>query len=110
MVHVTDKAKQELKKLLTAKVDWPGARLRLIDRGQGVLGLGIDLASPGDEVVEYNGEVILVFEPDITTSFQLVTLDVDETPDGPELVIIEDVVEKPSGVGRGKGVPAVTAS
>ena len=93
MVIVSDKARHELKKLLEAKVDWPGARLRLIDRGHGVVGLGIDLESPGDEVIEYNGEAIMVIGPEFASSLKITTLDVDDTPDGPELVITEEKIE-----------------
>ena len=48
MIYVTEKAKQELKSLLDKKVNWPGARLRLLDKGQGKLGLGIDIERPDD--------------------------------------------------------------
>ena len=99
MVIVTEKARRELKKLLEVKVDWPGARLRLIDRGQGVIGLGIDLESPGDEVIECNGEAIMVVGPEFTSNVQLVTLDVDDTSGGPELVISEEKVEQPVAAG-----------
>jgi len=95
MVIVTEKARQELKKLLNAKVDWPGARLRLIDRGRGVVGLGIDLESPGDDVIEYKGEALLVIGPEFSSSLHTIKLDVDNTPDGPELVISEEKVEQP---------------
>jgi len=30
MINVTERAKQELKKLLSLKVDWPQARLRIV--------------------------------------------------------------------------------
>ena len=53
MINVTERAKRELKRLLSQKVDWPEARLRLMDRGQGILGLGIDIELPGDQIVEY---------------------------------------------------------
>jgi len=48
MINVTDKAKKELERLLITNVDWPGARLRLIDKGNGTLGLGVDIQTPGD--------------------------------------------------------------
>lgn len=96
MVYVTKRAMQELKALLASKVDWPGARLRLIDRGQGVLGLGIDIASPDDEVVECDGEAIMVFGPELASGLKMITLDVDDTPDGPELVISEKVFGQPA--------------
>jgi hypothetical protein len=96
MIHVTEKARHELRELLHAKVDWPGARLRLIDRGKGVLGLGIDLASPEDEVIECDGETILVYGPEFTNGYQLITLDVDDSLDGHELVIIEKKLKRPA--------------
>ena len=90
MINVTEPAKQELKRLLTSSVDWPGARLRLVNRGQGRLGLGIDIEAPEDQVVEYEGTKLLIVEPELAFNLQRVTLDVDDTPDGIELVICEE--------------------
>jgi hypothetical protein len=89
MIIVTEQAKQELKRLLTSSVDWPGACLRLLDRGEGRLGLGIDIQSPDDHVVEFEGEKLLVVEPGIASDPEQLTLDVDDTPDGVELIICE---------------------
>ena len=96
MINVTKRAKQELKRLLTAKVDWPGARLRLVARDEGKLGLGIDIEAPDDEAVEYEGMRVLIVEPGIAFNLGQITLDVDDTPDGPELVIIEEVIQQSS--------------
>ena len=89
MINVTERAKQELKKILFAKVDWPEARLRLMDRGQGNLGLGVDIESTGDLIVEYEGIKVLVVEPELATNLKKITLDVDDTSEGAELVISE---------------------
>ena len=89
MVNVTERAKQELRSLLSQKVDWPGARLRLMDRGQGIIGLGIDIEAPGDQVLEYDGTRVLICEPVFAASLKGITLDVDDTPEGAELVICE---------------------
>lgn len=89
MIDITEHAKEELNRLLIAKVDWPGALLRLIDRGKGKLGLGIDIQKPGDEVIEHEGKRLLLVESTLASSLEDITLDVDDTPDGPELVIIE---------------------
>jgi len=89
MIHVTERAKQELKRILAEKVDWPEARLRLIDRGQGKLGVGIDIEAPGDQAVKYKGTKVLLVEPGLATTLKGVTLDVDETPEGAELVLSE---------------------
>ena len=89
MVNVTERAKQELNRLLTQNVDWPEARLRIMDRGQGNIGLGIDIEAPGDQIVEYDGRRVLICEPVLATSLKGITLDIDDTPEGAELVICE---------------------
>lgn len=89
MINITERAKRELKRLLEAKVDWPGARLRLMDRNQGKLGLGIDIEAPGDHIVEYEGARVLIVEPKLAKNLQGIILDVDDTPEGTELVISE---------------------
>lgn len=88
MLQITEQAKAELKRLLDTKVDWPGARLRLLQRNGGGLGLGIDVQSGKDEVVEYEGSTLLVVEPELADRIN-VLLDVDTTPQGVELVISE---------------------
>ena len=87
MVSVTEGACRELKRMLSDKVDWPGARLRLVDRGQGNIGLGIDIEVPGDHVVEYEGKKVLIIEPELATNLKGITLDVDDTSAGAELVL-----------------------
>ena len=87
MIQITDGAKAELKRLLNASVDWPGARLRLLERSQGNLGLGIDIESVGDHVVEYEGDKLLLIATDLATRLEHVLLDIDATPDGIVLVI-----------------------
>jgi Fe-S cluster assembly iron-binding protein IscA len=89
VIEVTDRAKDELKRLLVASVDWPGARLRLLDRGQGKLGLGIDIEKKDDRVVEYEGEVLLIVEAGLASRLNGVAIDVDNTPAGVELVVCE---------------------
>jgi Fe-S cluster assembly iron-binding protein IscA len=105
MIYVTERAKQELKRLLIASVDWPGARLRLMDRGQGRLGLGIDIETKDDHIIEYNGTKLLIVEPELATNHKQITLDVDDTPDGVELVISEEVVKQSSVTGTVDWVP-----
>ncbi len=89
MVKITERAKQELKRLLAQKVDWLGARLRLMDRGEGILGLGIDIELAGDEIVEYQGVKVLNVEQKLANNIEGITIDVDDTPEGVELVIDE---------------------
>ena len=87
MINITERAKQVLKKLLTVNIDLDEGRLRLMDRGQGKLGLGIDIEMPGDELVKYEGSTVLVIERGLATNFKGVTLDVEDSAKGSELVI-----------------------
>jgi len=87
MISVTERAKRELKKLLLAKVDNHFAYLRLTSPQEGQLGLGVDIEQPGDKAVKYEGDILLLVEKSLASSLKDVTLDVDDTPQGPELVI-----------------------
>ena len=87
MINVTTRAKQTLKRLLATNVDLPQGRLRLMDRGQGKLGLGVDIEMPGDELVEYDGVTVLVVERGLATNLKGVILDVKDGGNGSELVI-----------------------
>lgn len=89
MIDITESARYELKRLLSSKVDNSYARLRLIARGKGNLGLGIDIELPGDEVMEHEGSGLLVVERELAASLKGITIDVDDTAEGPQLVIIE---------------------
>ena len=105
MICVTERAKRELKGLLDAKVDWPGACLRLIDRGQGKLGLGIDIEAQGDQVVEYEDKKLLVFAPELDSNLKIITLDIDDISDEAELVIVEEIVKQSSVTGKINWLP-----
>jgi len=87
MINVTERARQELRRILSETVDMPQARLRIMDRGQGELGLGLDIEALGDHIVEYEGLKVLVVEPGLAANLKGVTLDVDDTVEGPEMVI-----------------------
>ncbi|MFH1647012.1 MAG: hypothetical protein ABID71_04890 [Chloroflexota bacterium] len=96
MVYVTRRAKEELKRLLAAEKEGPGVSLRIMDRGRGKLGLGTGTAAPGDEVVEDEGRALLVVGPRLAAKVRQISLDAYDTPDGPELVITEEVVRQSS--------------
>ena len=87
MINITEPAKQELKKILTEHVDLQQGRLRLIDRGQGKLGLGIDVEMPSDELIKYDGSTVLVIERGLATNLKGITLDIENSITGSELVI-----------------------
>ena len=87
MINITESAREELKRILFSNVDMPQACLRLLQRDQGELGLGIDIKMPDDELVKSDGSTVLVVEHGLALSLKGVTLDVDNTSAGPELVI-----------------------
>ena len=86
MIKVTDRAKKELKQILSDNVDLVFASLRLLDRGEGVLGVGIDIESPDDHIIEYEGSNLLLIEPELIDKLQGITIDIDDMPGGPKLV------------------------
>ena len=90
MIGVTDRAKQELKKLLANNVDNPLAGLRLTTNESQQLGLGIDIEREDDQVVEHDGSKVLIVEKELADSLIEVSLDVEDTPEGPKLVIAKN--------------------
>lgn len=96
MIYVTEQAKQELKRLLSTNEDIPEAHLRIMDRGLGELGLDTDIMKPDDQVVKYEGKVLLIAEPGLTSNLKIISLDAYKTFDGPRLVITEEVVNQSS--------------
>ena len=87
MINITERAKKALKKILSSHVDLPQGRLRLMDRGQGKLGLGIDIETLDDELVKYDGSTVLVIERGLAANLKGVTLDAEDCIKGSELVI-----------------------
>ncbi|MFC1988072.1 hypothetical protein ACFLVH_06025 [Chloroflexota bacterium] len=90
MVNVTEKAKQELKRLLDASVDWPWAILRLIDKGEGKYGIGVDVEAADDYIVEYGGRKLLAVESKLASRANKINLDYEYNTDWEGLVISEE--------------------
>ena len=87
MLEVTERAKQELKKILTDNIDNPQAGLRLSTATPGGYGLSPDMEAPGDYVVEHEGLRVLLVEEGLASNLEGVTLDVQDTPEGPRLAV-----------------------
>jgi len=90
MLHVTEYARQKLKRALRAKVDDPQVGLRLTIRGPGQFGLSIDMEEPGDQVVEHEGSKVLLVGRRLATSLDGVTVDIEDTPEGPQIVVFRE--------------------
>ncbi|MFC1993390.1 hypothetical protein ACFLV3_06275 [Chloroflexota bacterium] len=87
MINVTERARQELKRLLTAHTDMPQGRLRLMDGSEEELGIGIDIEMPGDEVVEHEGSGLLVVEHELAARLEGIILDIEDNGEGTQLVL-----------------------
>jgi Fe-S cluster assembly iron-binding protein IscA len=89
VINVTQRAGKELMKILNSHVDNWYARLRLVSRGEGRIGLGIDIEMPGDEVVECEGTRVLVVARELAASLDGVTIDAEDDGDYPQFVLLE---------------------
>jgi hypothetical protein len=96
MIYVTKEARQELKNILPHGGGLPETFLRIMDRGQGKLELDADMKRDGDQVVESDGEVLLIAGPRFASDIDNVSLDAYETSDGHRLVICEEIVNQSS--------------
>jgi len=100
MLKVTERARQELKNTLIATVDEPKACYRLFvnpqckcglpDCNSGQIGLSIGMAMPSDYVVEHAGSAVLVMGQILASDLEDITMDIDDTPEGPRLVIFKE--------------------
>jgi Fe-S cluster assembly iron-binding protein IscA len=89
MIAVTERARQELKRILLDKVDNAQAGLRLTAGDSGQLGLAIDIEMPGDQVVERDDSKVLLVENGLALSLEGIAIDIEDTPEGPRLVIVK---------------------
>jgi len=90
MLTVTESAKQLLMDTLLAQTDDPESSLRLVLEPSGRLGLVLDEEGYGDQAVEYQGAKVLFVAPELAPLVDEITLDVQDTADGPKLVVSKD--------------------
>jgi Fe-S cluster assembly iron-binding protein IscA len=86
MLTVTESAKQLLKETLLAHSDDPEVGLRLSMKPPGQLGITLDSEAEGDQVVKHEGAKVLLVAPELAPAVDKMTLDVQDSPDGPKLV------------------------
>lgn len=87
MLTVTESAKQLLKETLQAHTDDLEVGLRLSPGEPGQLGLVLDGEAEGDQVVEHEGAKVLLVASELAPAVDGVTLDIQDTADGPKLVV-----------------------
>ena len=90
MIVITDNARVELKKLLSENSGETDALLRLTANEEGQLGLILDHEQPGDNIVEHEGTKVFAIESGLAGHLNGVTLDVQETPEGPVLMLKQE--------------------
>ena len=90
MLTVTESAKQLPKETILAHSDDPEAGLRLSMKPPGQLGIMLDSEAEGDQVVEHEGAKVLLVASELAPVIDGVTLDVQDTPDGPKLVVLKE--------------------
>lgn len=89
MLEVTERAKEELKKILIEQnVHDPEAAMRLVINPSGELRFCIDIEFPEDQVTDYKGSPVLRLAPEVANCFEGQILDVKDFPDGPDFVLI----------------------
>jgi Fe-S cluster assembly iron-binding protein IscA len=84
---VTDQATAALKELLEAHDHELEQVLRLISDGEGNHGLQLDVPREEDQVVEHEGEAVMVVDPALSDDLTGNVLDLKETPSGASLTI-----------------------
>jgi Fe-S cluster assembly iron-binding protein IscA len=88
MLAVTERAKETLSQIRTsAHVDDPKSGLRLASGTSGKLELFPDRQRPGDQVVEYVGEPVLLVDRELASALTGVRIDCQATQQGPQLVL-----------------------
>ncbi len=90
MIGVTERAKQELKGLLTK--DTPVSEeicVRLRTDSEGKLGLGFDIEKPDDETLECDGKKLLVVESALAGKLENTAIDIVDSKEGKKFVIVE---------------------
>ena len=87
MVNVTDRAKNVLKSALSRSGEAPGTGLRVEISEEGTCALFPDREKAGDQVVEHQGEVLLLIGEEASQPLDGATIDLAETPEGDRLVV-----------------------
>ena len=86
MVHVTERAREMFKEALDQISEAPSLVLRLGPTGSG-LGVFPDTLKDEDDVVEHDGQVVLLIDPEVSEALAGKTVDVEDSLDGARFVL-----------------------
>ena len=97
MVKVTDKAKEELKKLLLLRAEDPETGIRLSYGALGQFGLVLSREKDGDDVVRCDSSKVLLVGNEFMGLLDGITIDVENNGSKREFVMTKKQVEKGRG-------------
>ena len=84
---VTEQATAALKELLEVQDHESEQVLRLLAESEGIHGLQLDVPREEDQIVEYDGEAVMVLDPALSDDLTGNVLDLKETPSGASLTM-----------------------
>ncbi len=87
MLAVTEGAREALKTILDSTETQPEQSLRLVEE-EGKYQLTLDAEQEGDQVVEHEGETVLLIDQEVRTELETVVLDLQDSPEGPQLAFV----------------------
>jgi len=87
MLTVTENAKELLRGILRREAYAPESGLRLVTEPSGQLNLVLSEERGGDEVVEHEGVKVLLVASELAPMVDGITLDVQDSGEGPKLVV-----------------------
>lgn len=86
MVHVTERAREMFKETLEQITDTPSVVLRLGPTGSG-LAVFPDTLKDEDQVVEHDGQAVLLIDPELSEALAGKTVDVEDHVEGARFVL-----------------------
>ncbi len=90
-VTVTDKAREELRRILEIRSLTSGKCLRLaippVWTGEGDFGIVIDAEAEGDLAVDFQGLTVLRMDPGLAQQLPTAVLDFKDSPQGPRFTL-----------------------
>jgi Fe-S cluster assembly iron-binding protein IscA len=90
MLTVTESAREVLKGILNANSDNPEMGLRLVVNQDNQIKMALGTEEPGDQIIEHEGTKVLMVPSPLITVFDGITIDAEESDDGPKLVVQKD--------------------
>lgn len=89
MIQVTERAKEELKRVLSTDGIHTPRGVRRLSASSDKFVMRRDTEMPGDQIVKYKGTKVLLVEKSLATSLEGRTLDFQDTAEGRQFVVLK---------------------